>query len=307
MAPRSVMVSGAAGFVGQRLLRRLSGRPGLRLHALAREPKPEALADVPMEWHRADLLDTAALGRALEAARPDRLYHLAAIANPRECAAQPRLAYLVNAKGTLALFLALFRANPAARALLVSTAQVYGTRTGRLAETDPAEPVTVYGRSKLSAERVARGLARRGKAVVIARSFNHTGRGQTPDYVLPALAQNLRRALATGGALGHGNLYPRRDFLHVEDVLDAYEILLERGTSGEVYNVCRGVGTSIGELLEGLMARLGRPHSTALDAALARASDPEEIVGDAHKLHSLGWCPKWPVDTILDELAAPDL
>lgn len=301
------MVSGAAGFVGQRLLRRLSGRPGLELHALAREQRPDALADVPLQWHRADLLDHGALEKALQQTRPDRLYHLAAIANPRECAANPRLAHLVNAKGTLALLLALFRANPVARALLVSSAQVYGTRTGRLSESHPATPVTVYGQSKLSAERVARGLARRGHTVVIARSFNHTGRGQTPDYVLPALAQNLKRALQTGSALGHGNLYPKRDFLHVEDVLEAYEVLVERGQSGEVYNVCRGVGTSIGELLEGLMARLGQPHSTALDPALARSKDPEEIVGDAHKLQSLGWCPTWSVDTILDELAAPDL
>jgi len=312
--PGRVLVTGAAGFVGARLVGRLVARGGFEVHGLVRSAPPAAIAKPgavtgpgAVTWHRADLADADAVCAAIAAVAPTRLFHLGAMANPRACAANPYLAWRTNARGTLAVLRALHRANPAARALFVSTAQVYGTREGRIAESAPLAPASAYGRSKLGGERAARGMARRGLTVVIARPFNHTGAGQSTDYVVPALAANLARALATGAPLLHGNLAPRRDFLHVEDVLDAYEVLIERGQAGEAYNVCRGVGVAIAELLEGFVARLGRPQSIAADPTLVRAGDPTAIVGAAHRLQALGWCPRWSVDAILDELSEPRL
>ncbi len=301
MSARRWLITGAAGFVGARLVRRLAARPGVRVHGLVRGEIPAEWADWPVTWHRADLERPREVAAAVRAADPERVVHLGAAANPRACERDPARAYAVNAGGTAAVLSAL--EGSGARALLASSAAVYGPRAGRLGEALPLSPRGAYGRSKRAAEQVAEHFAARGLGVVIARSFNHTGLGQSEDYVLAALAANLRRALANGTPLAHGNLFPRRDFLHVEDVLDAYELLLERGLAGRAYNVASGVGRSIGDWLEGLMERLGRPQSTALDPSRARPDDPLEIVGDPQALQSLGWSCTWDTDAILDELA----
>ncbi len=84
------------------------------------------------------------------------------------------------------------------------------------------------------------------------RPFNHTGPGQRPDFVVPALAQQVAAAIGSGApALLTGNLDPRRDLTDVRDVVRAYRDLLEAGTPGEVYNVCRGEAVSIREIASG--------------------------------------------------------
>jgi GDP-4-dehydro-6-deoxy-D-mannose reductase len=105
-----------------------------------------------------------------------------------------------------------------------------------------------------------------------------------------------------------GNLYPRRDFLHVDDVLDAYRLLLERGAPGEAYNVCSGEGHSIDEALRGLQARLGaQGQRTRVDPGRARSGEAEELIGDPEKLSALGFAPAISFEALLDDATRPAL
>jgi GDP-4-dehydro-6-deoxy-D-mannose reductase len=155
-------------------------------------------------------------------------------------------------------------------------------------------PATPYAASKVGAELAALEVWRRtGQPVIIARSFTHTGPGQDRRFVLPSFVARLREAAATGDRrVRTGNLDPVRDLLDVRDVVEAYVLLLRSGSPGEIYNVARGTGASVGELFRMIAALVGVAAEPELDPALARRNDIQHLVGDSTKLRSAtGWAP----------------
>jgi GDP-4-dehydro-6-deoxy-D-mannose reductase len=308
-----VLVTGADGFVGRVLVRRLAEAG----HAVVGARRPEGPAPdlgVAVEWRPLELddADSVAVAVAAAVAGPlDAAVHLAAVASGGEARRDPGRAWTVNAAGTARLAEALAARGDRPRLLLVSTGEVYGAGPGETrrprTESDPPLPRSPYAASKLGAEVAAQEVARRtGLPVVVARPFAHTGAGQRADlYVAPAFAARLREAARTGAArVPTGNLEPVRDFLDVRDVAEAYLALLERGEPGETYNVARGEGISLRELFERLAALVGVRAEPTPDPALARAADIPYLVGDAAKLRrATGWAPTIPLDDTLRNVA----
>jgi GDP-4-dehydro-6-deoxy-D-mannose reductase len=138
----------------------------------------------------------------------------------------------------------------------------------------------------------------------VARAFAHTGPGQDGRFVVPAFAERLKAAKRAGAPVVKvGNLEPVREFLHVQDVVDAYARLLAQGRPGEIYNVASGEGISLEVLLERLGALVGvRPIAVA-DSDLMRAGDVPHLVGDASKLRAAtGWAPRRSLDQTLRDV-----
>jgi GDP-4-dehydro-6-deoxy-D-mannose reductase len=306
-----VLVTGADGFVGSWLVPRLRATG----HAVVAALQPDSAAperwagDAGIRVARLDLTDGASV-RALAALAPEAVVHLAAVASGGDARRDPGAAWVVNAVGTALLAGALGQIVAQGRGdpllLLASTAEVYGRgpETPRR-ETDPTAPVSSYAASKLAAEVAALEVHRRtGLRVVIARAFAHTGRGQDARFVVPALARRLlvaRRAKAP--VIKVGNLEPVREFMHVADVVDAYGRLLERGRSGEVYNVASGQGISLRDLLERLMEIVGYRVIPEADHDLVRAADIPYLVGDATRLQAATqWAPRVGLDELLREV-----
>jgi GDP-4-dehydro-6-deoxy-D-mannose reductase len=140
--------------------------------------------------------------------------------------------------------------------------------------------------------------------VMVARPFPHTGPGQSTTYVAPAFLDRIRMAQRTGAvAVKTGNLDPIRELLDVRDVIDAYVALLERGRSGEIYNVARGEGIAIGELFERIARAAGVRVLPEPDPSLLRANDVPHLVGDPAKMTSeTGWSAARPLDQTLRDL-----
>jgi GDP-4-dehydro-6-deoxy-D-mannose reductase len=314
-----ILVTGAAGFVGQWLLPALHAAfPEATLFGLATDPVTDVRARgvpaaVPTTWLIGDLRDDHYVRHAVETAAPELVIHLAAISHLPTAAADPAQAWDVNVTATARLLHHLEArrvAGPgASRVLIVGSAEQYGrheTHEGPLAETAVQAPRTVYAATKAAQEVLALQHWRAtGLPVVVARSFNHSGAGQPPRFLLPALvarAQSLVDA-PVGTPMPVGNRTPIRDFLHVSDVVAAYISLCQRGTPGEAYNVASGTGYSVQQVLERVVARTGTRAEPTEDPELVRPVDVPSLIGDPRKLqHATGWRATRSLDDIIDDL-----
>ena len=144
-----------------------------------------------------------------------------------------------------------------------------------------------------------------GYRIVMARAFNHIGRGQSAQFVLPAMAEQLV-AIERGQrppVLEAGDLDVTRDFTNVSDVLDAYLALAEKGAGGEVYNVCSGVEYRVRDLVEQMIALTGLPVTITHDPARFRRAEQARVVGDNRKLCAdTGWAPRVSMADSLREI-----
>jgi GDP-4-dehydro-6-deoxy-D-mannose reductase len=307
-----VLVTGANGFVGGWLLRRLLSLGHEVVGGSGLDSGPEILTAAErnrVEWLPLDVQDDESVEGFL--ARPaDAVVHLAGVASVSASLRDPVRVWRVNSVGTVRVVAALARrlvesgANPVV--LVVSTAEVYGPGGPALrCEADPAVPVSPYAASKLAAEVAALEAWRRtGLRVVIARPFPHTGPGQGTRFVVPAFVERLREARRAGApAVRTGNLEPVRDLLDVRDVVEAYLGLLERGQPGETYNVASGTGVSLRALFDRIADLMEYHPVPQPDASLARPVDIRHLVGDATRLRAAtGWSPRLTLDQTLRQM-----
>ncbi len=313
-----VLVTGAAGFVGQWLLPALH-TAGAELFALATDPVSAAVPPgVPPQpsnvaWLLGDLRDGEYVARVVREVRPDTVIHLAAISHLPTAAADPALAWDVNVTATARLLHQLEqqreRSGIAPVVLVVGSAEQYGrddTHVMPLAESAVQAPRTVYAATKAAQEVLALQMWRSGALpIVVARSFNHSGAGQPPRFLLPALVHRARELIdaPAGTPMPVGNRSPVRDFLHVSDVVAAYISLCQRGTPGEAYNVASGTGWSVQQILDKVIARTGTRAVPAEDPALVRPVDVPVLIGDSRKLqHATGWRAQRSLDDIIEDL-----
>jgi len=182
---------------------------------------------------------------------------------------------------------------PDARVLVPSSGYVYPVSTKAQDETVPCAPTNAYGHSKLAQEVVAQHYAVTCPRlrIVVARTFNGFGPGQGDSYVVGAFASKiaaLERSAAS--SFQTGNLDHVRDFIDVRDIVEAYLTLVERGVSGEAYNVCTGEPTEVALVLDILRGLATRPFDVVPAAKPdRRSSDRRVLLGDPSKLKALGW------------------
>jgi GDP-4-dehydro-6-deoxy-D-mannose reductase len=285
-----VLVTGAEGFVGQHLLPRLA--------AAGHEPIGRD--------RELDVTDGAALEAALEEIAPEALIHLAAQASVAVSAADEELTFRVNVMGSRAVLEAVSRRAPSARVVWVGSGEVYGVAapgTAAFDEGAPLRPRSAYARTKACADLLAGEYADRGLDVVRVRPFAHTGPGQTDAFVLPSFAKQLAE-IAAGRReprLCVGNLDSVRDFLDVEDVVEAYLRLLDTRVPPGVYNLASGTGRRVGDVLEGLIDTAGVQPAVEVDPQRFRPTD--HGVGDASRLRrATGWEARVSLEVTLERL-----
>jgi GDP-4-dehydro-6-deoxy-D-mannose reductase len=175
-----------------------------------------------------------------------------------------------------------------------------------LREDAPLRPVSPYAVSKVAQGYLALQYALSpGLHVVRTRTFHHTGPRRGEQFAESSFARQLAEIEAglRPPSMEVGNLDVVRDFTDVRDVVRAYWMLLDRGASGEVYNVCSGRGVRLGELLERLIALSGRRVEVSVDAARLRPVDAPVLVGDPGRLRAAtGWEPTIPLERTLADL-----
>jgi GDP-4-dehydro-6-deoxy-D-mannose reductase len=296
------LITGAAGFAGGHLLdtfRRSGG--GVTGWVNPRGRAPDG-SDPDVDWAAVDLLDSAAVRRALAAAQPSAIYHCAGAADVHGAWKTPAHALRINVLGTHHLLDAARAIGLSCPILVIGSALVYRPSDAPVTEDHPTNPASPYGISKLAQEMLALDSPLR---VLLARPFNHAGPRQDVHYVTSAFARQLVEIEdgRTEPVLRVGNLESRRDITDVRDTVLAYRALVERGTPHRPYNVCSGRAYRVGDLLEILrgLARVRVRIDT--DPDRLRPSDIPIIVGDPSRIaRDTGWRAQIPIERTLEDL-----
>lgn len=318
MSERRALVTGAGGFAGQWLCRELV-RNGWKVtgSSLVGAPGPGVLSPEDhdlVQWRRDDLLHADAVRDAVDGAQPDAVFHLAGVSFIPAAGRDPALALDTNVGIAVRLLDVLEERKIAGTldpaVIIVGSGEQYGRHDLNalpLPEEAECRPISPYAASKMAQEQFALASFRRaGVKVICTRSFNHSGRGQATDFVIPGLVRRVLAAKKSGtGRTTIGNTSVSRDFLHVQDVVRAYIALVEDGLSGEIYNVCSGTAVPIGDLARLVADLLEARVEFVPDSNLQRTVDLPHLAGRNQKLRDdTGWNQSLTlVDVIRDVVA----
>ena len=290
MSAGGAFVTGGSGFAGRHLVALLDG-------AVA-PPRGEL-----------DLLDGEAVRRAVGAAAPERVFHLAALASVARSWEDPGRVLRDNLEMTLNVLNAVREEAPGAAVVFASSGEIYGPPE-RLPVTEdaPLHPQNPYAVSKAAAELLAGFYAdAHGCHVIRTRAFNHAGPRQLPIFAIASFARQvaegrLRRDDPVRVITGNPDV--RRDFTDVRCVVRAYRLLGERAPPG-VYNVCTGFTPSIAEIVARLGEVAGVRVEHVIDPALVRGHEVAQVRGSHDRLtDATGWEPVIPFDRTLGDAVA---
>lgn len=292
---RTLLVTGHEGFVG-RALRDV-------LHDDA--DRPWQLATLPVQFD----VRSADLASQLAHIRPDAVVHLAALTSVAQSFRDPEAFFDVNFHGTWNLLKALRSTGFRGRLLFVSSGDCYGMVSEAdlpIAESLPLRPRSPYAVSKTAAEALCYEWSQsKSLDVVIARPFNHIGPRQDERFAVASFARQVARIAAhqAEASIFTGDLDVTRDLTDVRDVIGAYFALLERGRSGEVYNIGSGRETRLGDVLERLLALAKVNARVERDPTRLRASEQRRAVADVQKIAAhTGWRASIPLSTTLRDM-----
>lgn len=295
-----VLVTGINGFVGQHLARELASN-GYRVAGADRAPEPKANLDIIDRYLGLDLTDLDACSK-VDFSDIDYVIHLAGLAAVGPSFDDPMLYINVNVGIEVNLFETALKQKAAPRFLIISSGSLYDPKTTLpLTEESHVEPNSPYAVSKLGQEQMATYYESRGFKSVIARPFNHIGPGQMPGFIVPDLAkQVVDFEQGKVSEITVGNLDAKRDYTDVRDIAKAYRLLLEKGKSGQVYNICSGRPLSGHEILDGLLSQVSSKPEVKQDSSKMRPSDTPVIYGSYNKLkEDTGWEPGISIDKTL--------
>jgi UDP-glucose 4-epimerase len=280
---RPILITGATGFLGQHLTRRLVDLGAPVTVALCAEDGPAQTATLPATVYRrdGDVRNYGQMRRLVEAAAPEILFHLAAV-GVNDPFISEEMALRVNLHGTLNALRAVQRTGiQIQRVIVAGTSYEYGP-SGEL------DPGNVYAASKVAAWAFCRMYYRaHGVPVIVARPFNVYGPGQNHRSLIPSA---IRAALS-------GQDFPmtpgeqRRDFIYVDDVIEGFLALATAaGVEGHSLDLGTGQATPVREVVEQVFAlcgSTGRPQAGALPY---RPGVVWELAADARCTQELtGW------------------
>jgi len=235
----------------------------------------------------------------------DSVIHLAGLASVGPSFDEPMKYITTNIGIEVNLFEACIEQDARPKFLIISSGSLYAADAKLpLSERSMVLASSPYAVSKLGQEQVGLYYQTRGFECIIARPFNHIGPGQGLGFLLPDLAQQIVSVeQGRSNKVLIGKLDSSRDYTDVRDIARAYRLLLEKGKTGEVYNVCSGVAVSGREMLTSLLTHVKTKVIIKEDSKRLRPSDTPIIFGDNTKIYKdTAWKPEIKLEQTLSDV-----
>jgi GDP-4-dehydro-6-deoxy-D-mannose reductase len=310
ISPGGVLVTGAGGFIGRRVVAMLAARdPGRPLVTVGRA-KPSGIEATHGVFRAVDLTQAHAVAELVAETRPGLVIHLAAQSSVQQGFSAPQGMWRSNLGATIHLAEALAAHAPEATLVFASSSECYGESFASglpLSEDAPLRPMNAYARSKAAAEFALRDLHARGRLVIL-RMFNQIGPGQDERFVSSTFAAQIARIEAglQAPTMEVGDLTAERDFCDASDMIAAVEAILEALDSLDrvsVFNICAGRTRSVQDLLGTLLGLAQVPVEVRVDPERLRPSSIPRAAGSHAALtQATGWCPRVAFEDTLASL-----
>ena len=289
-----VLVTGATGFIGSHLTRRLVA-DGADVHALTSAVSsvyPLRLLDLRdrIALHEGSLTDRSAMDALADRVRPTHVLHLGAYTHVGKSWDRTDECIQTNVQGTVNLLHALAAAGGVERFVYTGTSEIYGDINVPFTEDACVNPVSPYSVSKYAGERFCRMFHQgRGWPIVMVRPFNAYGPAQSPDRVIPEIVVRALRGQELRMTQGRQT----REFNYVEDLVDGFvRAATTPGIEGELFNLGCGDEISMRELATSILDLLGRPIDAQFGALPERPTEIPRMYSDSSKAAArLGWKP----------------
>jgi len=310
---KKILITGVTGFVGKHLASHLLTQKSYEVVGTYRnEAHLSSLGDLQdqIQLKQLNLHDTDEVESVILSTKPDYICHLAAQASAFESYKSPVDTLTNNIVSEFAVLDVLRKHEMKnTRVLIVSTGEVYGVVTPSdlpVDEETPLRPASPYAVSKIAQDYLGlQYFYAYNLDIVRVRPYNHIGPGQKEGYVVADFAKQVAE-IEKGHkepVISVGNLDAKRDFTDVRDIVTAYRLALEKGVSGDVYNIGSGKSHKVSEILEMLLALSTKEITVEVDKSKFRPIDVREIVCDFDKFHGLtGWKPTIPLEQTLQDI-----
>ena len=284
---KRVLLTGATGFIGRHSVPPLVAA-GFEVHAVSSTPQRPAAGIT--RWHHADLLMDGAVDRLVEAAAPSHILHLAWCATPGEFwTSRLNLPWVQASIGLLRAF----AEREGERFVGAGSCAEYQITDADCDErTTPLRPSTLYGSAKHAFQSVLEGFAPGRLSAAWGRVFHLYGPSEHPDRLVPSVIRSLlagREAHCTAGT-------QIRDFLHVQDVADAFVAMLRSDVEGAV-NIASGEPVAVGSVVTRIGHALAAEPLIRLGTRPMPPQDPPRLTATVARIRDeVGWRPGLTLD-----------
>jgi len=295
---KTLLVFGGSSFSAAHLIPYCKSVGWTRVFATQR-PGSRSASPEAVDVLTCDVGDATGVRNVIREATPNAIVYLAG----RTAGSEEELA-TSNIRGIVNVVEAAAAVAPDARILHLGSASEYGCRADQklpVHERTPCEPTSRYGWSKHGGVKLALNMSARTKVpVIVARPFNLVGAGVPGHLFVGAMLERIAGALRNGeDTIDVGPLDTERDFLPVSDAVRAYELLLRRGATRQIYNVCSGRPLPIRTVAEMLLAMAPRPLRLNIDDRIHGNSACIRSFGSPAKLAALGFRPASTIEQAL--------
>lgn len=310
-----ILITGFSGFVGHHFLEYLyENKISMEVYGIDIMPPMYDCSKYekafPIHFKVLDLLNIEELRNCFLEFTPDYILHLASFSSVAYSWQNPTESFTNNTNIFLNLITVVKEFNSHCRILSIGSSEEYGNVTKEdipIKERLPLKPISPYAVARVSQELLSKVFVESYHLdIVLTRSFNHIGPWQDERFVVPSFIKRIYEIKKSGqksGMIETGDISVVRDFVDVRDVVRAYYLLLTKGRSGEIYNICSGKGISLRDVIQMIAGQLDVEITSKINPKLMRPNDNKVIIGTNYKIFDeLGWTPEIMLEQTIGDM-----